>query len=94
MPIDARLEDEYSINYELTRIDDVLFALSKGRGMACRNNPLAERLSSRGANRDVAQTRGLARIEAPRGLLVAFATQSDQVAVDGVGRNSPSQALS
>src|SRR5262249_43392138 len=29
MPIDARLEDEYSINYELTRIDDVLFALSK-----------------------------------------------------------------
>jgi hypothetical protein len=95
MPVDARLEDEYSINYELTRIDDVLFALSKARGVkilildACRNNPLAERLSSRGVNRDFAQTRGLARIEAPRGMLVAFATQSDQVAVDGVGRNSP-----
>jgi Caspase domain len=95
MPVDARLEDEYSINYELTRIDDVLFALSKARGVkilildACRNNPLAERFSSRGVNRDFAQTRGLARIEAPRGMLVAFATQSDQVAVDGVGRNSP-----
>jgi hypothetical protein len=95
MPVDARLEDEYSINYELTRTDDVLFALSKARGVkilildACRNNPLAERLSSRGVNRDFAQTRGLARIEAPRGMLVAFATQSDQVAVDGVGRNSP-----
>jgi Caspase domain len=95
MPVDARLEDEYSINYELTRIDDVLFALSRARGVkilildACRNNPLAERFSSRGVNRDFAQTRGLARIEAPRGMLVAFATQSDQVAVDGVGRNSP-----
>jgi uncharacterized caspase-like protein len=94
IPVDARLEDEYSINYELTRIDDVLFALSKARGVkilildACRNNPLAERMSSRGGNRDFAQTRGLARIEAPRGMLVAFATQSDQVAVDGVGRNS------
>jgi hypothetical protein len=95
VPVDARLEDEYSINYELMRIDDVLFALSKSRGVkilildACRNNPLAERLSSRGVYRDLAQTRGLARIEAPRGMLVAFATQSDQVAVDGTGRNSP-----
>src|SRR5262249_42463448 len=33
--------------------------------------------------------RGLARIEAPRGMLVAFATQSDQIAADGAGRNSP-----
>ena len=95
MPVDARLEDEYSINYELTRIDDIMFALSKARGVrilildACRNNPLAERLTSRGAKRDFAQTRGLARIEAPRGMLVAFATQSDQIAVDGTGRNSP-----
>jgi len=95
MPVDARLEDEYSINYELTRIDDVLFALSKARGVkilildACRNNPLAERLSSRGVKRDFVQTRGLARIEAARGTLVAFATQSDQIAADGAGRNSP-----
>jgi hypothetical protein len=95
MPVDAQLEDKYSINYELTRIDDVLFALSNARGVkilildACRNNPLAERLSLRGANRDLVQTRGLARIEAPRGMVVAFATQSDQVAIDGAGRNSP-----
>ncbi len=95
MPVDARLEDEYSINYELTRMDDVLFALSKARGVkilildACRNNPLAERLSSRGVKRDFVQTRGLARIEAARGMLVAFATQSDQIAADGAGRNSP-----
>src|SRR6266446_4086650 len=95
MPVDARLEDEYSVNYELTRIDDVLFALAKARGVkilildACRNNPLAERLSSRGMKRDFIQTRGLARIEAPRGMVVACATQSDQIAADGAGRNSP-----
>src|SRR5260221_342758 len=88
MTVDARLEDEYSVNYELTRIDDVLFALAKARGVrilildACRNNPLAERLVSRGMKRDFIQTRGLARIEAPRGTLVAFATQSEQDVVN------------
>jgi len=95
MPIDARLEDEFSVNYELTRIEDVLFALSAARGVkivildACRNNPLADRLLLRTLNRDVISTRGLARIEAPRGMIIAYATQSNQVAVDGTGRNSP-----
>jgi uncharacterized caspase-like protein len=100
MPVDARLEDEYSVNYELTRIDDVLFSLSKARGVrilildACRNNPLAERLRSRRANRDFVPTRGLARIEAPRGMLVAFATQSDQIAATVPAATARSQALS
>lgn len=64
MPVDARLEDKYSVNYELTRIDDVLFALSNAPGVkilildACRNNPLVERLSSPGTHRDLVQTRG------------------------------------
>lgn len=95
IPIDARLEDEFSVNYELTRIEDVLFALSGARGVkilildACRNNPLADRLSLTPANRDAAAMRGLARIEAARGMIIAFATQPNQVAVDGTGRNSP-----
>jgi len=95
MPIDARLEDEFSVNYELTRIDDVLFALSGARGVkilildSCRDNPLAERLNLRAANRDIIATRGLARIEAARGMIIAYATQPNQVAVDGAGRNSP-----
>src|SRR5215470_10821449 len=94
MPVDARLEDEFSVNYELTRIEDVLFALSVARGVkivildACRNNPLADRLM-RANSRDAISTRGLARIEAPRGMIIAYATQSNQVAVDGKGRNSP-----
>ncbi len=95
MPVDARLEDEFSINYELIRIHDVLFALERARGVkilildACRNNPLVERLTQRASSRDVVITRGLARIEAVRGTIVAYATQSNQIAVDGIGRNSP-----
>jgi Caspase domain len=95
MPIDARLEDEFSVNYELTRIDDVLFAMSGARGVkilildSCRDNPLADRLSRRATNRDIVAMRGLARIEAARGMIIAYATQSNQVAVDGTGRNSP-----
>src|SRR5262249_10322360 len=93
MPVDARLDDEFSVNYELTRVEDVLFALSVARGVkivildACRNNPLADRLMLRAVNRDAISTRGLARIEAPRGMVIAYATQSNQVAVDGTGRN-------
>jgi hypothetical protein len=33
VPVDARLEDEFSVNYELTRIDDVLFAVSQASGV-------------------------------------------------------------
>jgi uncharacterized caspase-like protein len=99
VPVDARLEDEFSVNYELTRIDDVLFALSGARGVkllvldACRNNPLADRLS-RTASRDVGIGRGLSRIEAARGMIIAYATQPNQVAEDGIGRNSPFTAPS
>lgn len=95
MPVDAKLEDEFSVNFELTRIDDVLFALGRVRGVkmlvldACRNNPLTERLSQREATRAFAPTRGLARIEAGRGMVIAYSTQPNQVAVDGKGRNSP-----
>jgi len=95
MPIDARLEDEISVNYELVRIDDVMFSLDRARGVkvvvldACRNNPLYERLVQRNSTRDMLPTRGLARIDAARGTLIAYSTQANQVAVDGTGRNSP-----
>lgn len=95
VPVDARIEDEVSINYELTRIDDVMFSLDRARGVkllvldACRNNPLTERLLARTGTRDAAVSRGLARVDPARGMIVAYATQADQVAVDGAGRNSP-----
>jgi uncharacterized caspase-like protein len=95
MPIDAKLEDEFNLNFELNRIDDVLFGLERARGVkvlildACRNNPLAERLTRTATTRDLVPTRGLAKIEASRGMVIAYSTQANQVAVDGTGRNSP-----
>jgi uncharacterized caspase-like protein len=95
MPIDAKLEDEFNLNFEMNRIDDVLFGLERARGVkvlildACRNNPLADRLSRTAATRDLVPTRGLAKIEATRGMVIAYSTQANQVAVDGTGRNSP-----
>jgi uncharacterized caspase-like protein len=95
VPVDARLEDDVSINYELLRLDDILFSLERAKGVklllldACRNNPLVERLVRRGDARDASLTRGLARVEGARGMVIAYATQADEVAVDGAGRNSP-----
>ena len=95
VPVDARLDDEFSLNFELTRVDDVTSVLDQARGVkvlvldSCRNNPLAAKLSRVAANRGVTALRGLARIEAIRGMVIAYATQPNQVAVDGSGRNSP-----
>ena len=55
---------------------------------ACRNNPLAEKMTLReGAKRSV--QRGLARVEPSGDLLVAFAANAGTVAQDGSGSNSP-----
>jgi uncharacterized caspase-like protein len=95
MPIDAILQDEFSVGFEMARVDDVMNSLERARGVkilvldACRNNPLADQLSRRASNRDYFATRGLARIQHPSGMIVAYATQADQVADDGRGRNSP-----
>jgi uncharacterized caspase-like protein len=92
MPIDAELEDEISVRYQMVAIDDVRTALDRANGVkimildACRNNPIANRLT--GASRSIA-TRGLARIDKTQGMVVAYATAADDVAMDGSGRNSP-----
>jgi uncharacterized caspase-like protein len=94
VPVDARLDDEFSVNYELTRIDDVLFAVSQASGVkllildACRNNPLADRLI-RSTTRNTGIARGLTLIDDARGMIIAYATQPNQVADDGHNRNSP-----
>ncbi len=95
MPADARLDDEFSLNFEMTRLDDVLLSLGQARGVrilvldACRRNPLVDRLAGVATTRDFAAARGLARLNAGQGMVVAYATQADQVAADGRGRNSP-----
>jgi formylglycine-generating enzyme required for sulfatase activity len=96
MPIDAELEDEISVRYQMVGLEEVRAALDQASGIkimildACRNNPLASRLNQTiTASRSAPATRGLARIDKTEGMVVAYATAPDDVAQDGQGRNSP-----
>jgi uncharacterized caspase-like protein len=100
LPVNARLESADDVNrFRLLPVEDVFNVLQGARGArivildACRNNPVEDDLKRRmasiqGANRDAFLTRGLSRVEA-NGLIVAYATQANDVAADGVGHNSP-----
>ena len=56
---------------------------------ACRDNPLARNLARSMGTRSSAIGRGLARVEAGVGTMVAYSTQPGNVALDGKGENSP-----
>jgi hypothetical protein len=95
MPVDSRLTDEADLRLML-RVDDVVADLQQARNLrilvldSCRDNPLAESLKRAiGTTRAVGLQRGLAKIDAPQGMIVAYATQSGRTADDGDGRNSP-----
>lgn len=97
LPVDAKLEDDVGLRYEAVSLDQVRAAVDEASAVkimildACRNNPLAGKLarSVAGNSRALPLTRGLARIEQTTGTVVAYATQANQVAEDGGGRNSP-----
>jgi uncharacterized caspase-like protein/TPR repeat protein len=97
VPIDAKLQNEFSVQRETTSLRQVMALMESARISlifldACRNNPLAEDLarSMRQLGRSVALGRGLAPPPATgRDVLIAFAAAPDQVAFDGEGRNSP-----
>jgi uncharacterized caspase-like protein len=101
LPVDARLAGADDVNrFRLLPFDDITDILQTARGArvivldACRNNPVEEELKRRlalapGANRDAYLTRGLGRVSAGNGLIVAYETQASDVAADGSGRNSP-----
>jgi uncharacterized caspase-like protein len=100
MPVDAELQDEVSLRYEMVGFDDVKATMQLSPGIkimvldACRDNPLAERFvrSISLSTRDVPMSRGFAPPEKAQGMIVVFATQVDDVAQDGIGRNSPFSA--
>jgi len=100
LPVEARLENAEDVNrFRLMPVEDVFDVLQGAPGAriiildACRNNPVEDDLKRRlaslpGANRDAFPTRGFSRVAA-NGLIVAYATQANDVASDGTGRNSP-----
>jgi uncharacterized caspase-like protein len=95
VPVDLKMEGGAFTPFELVKLDDVIEALSYTDGVrllvldACRDNPFANVLAQNKGSRGTSMTRGLAKIERSQGMLIAYSTQSNAVAADGNGRNSP-----
>jgi hypothetical protein len=88
LPVDADLKKVEDIETQSIHLDSVLDAQTGGVGIhlvfldACRNDPTRN-------SRTPLRSTGLARTGNAPGFLIAYATQPDNVALDGAGRNSP-----
>ncbi len=95
IPTDAGLEKESQIRYKALELDLFESAVSGARKLrvvfldACRNNPFAERIVTRGGKSRSLVGRGLASVEPAGGTVIAFAAKGGTTASDGDGRNSP-----
>jgi len=94
LPVDAKLEDETSLDFEAISFDFILRQLSRETKVrlvfldACRDNPLAGRTDTNFS--DIGN--GLAEVQfkdGGNGTLIAFATGPNEAAYDGAGPNSP-----
>ncbi|HOI72552.1 MAG TPA: SUMF1/EgtB/PvdO family nonheme iron enzyme [Syntrophales bacterium] len=88
IPVKAGISQESDVKYEAVDAGRVLDAMeTAGNGMnivildACRDNPFAKSFRS--------ASRGLAKMDAPKGTFIAYSTAPGDTASDGSGRNSP-----
>lgn len=88
VPVDADITDELDLRIQAVDASTLLAAISAAGNPlnmvildACRNNPY-KAVSRSG-------TRGLAKLDAPSGTLIAYSTSPGKVAADGTGANSP-----
>lgn len=88
VPVNANIKDETEVGIETVSLSDFLATMERAKSRinivvldACRNNPFASNFRTDSA--------GLARVDAPAGTYVAYATSPGSVASDGAGRNSP-----
>jgi uncharacterized caspase-like protein len=87
VPVDFNMNEPGQITYQGISLNAVIEQSMPGRMKlvfldACRDNPLV-RSATRGSSR------GLARIDAAEGTLIAYATRDGATADDGDGRHSP-----
>ena len=90
IPTDAEIAVPSDVSIEAVLANDVLVTMEGARNRlnlvildACRNNPFPI-----SAFRNLAP-KGLAKMDAARGTLIAYSTSPNQVAEDGTGQNSP-----
>jgi formylglycine-generating enzyme required for sulfatase activity len=88
IPTKANIEREGDVEIEAVSADWVIEQMRFARNRlnivildACRNNPFSRGLRS--------ADRGLASMDAPAGIMIAYSTAPGAVAEDGGGRNSP-----
>ncbi len=88
IPTTASIEREADVEIEAVSADWVIEQMRYARNRlnimildACRNNPFTRGMRS--------ADRGLASMDAPAGILIAYSTAPGSVAQDGSGRNSP-----
>jgi len=86
IPIGAKIESESDVEYEAIDAGRVLGKMEDaGNGLniiildACRDNPFARSFRT--------SDKGLARMDAPTGSILAYATAPGSIAADGTGRN-------
>jgi uncharacterized caspase-like protein len=95
VPVDAKLDRPADLNFEAFDLNLVLQQMEADKRVnlvfldACRDNPLARSLARSMGTRSAAVGRGLASTQGNVGTMIAYATQPDNVAMDGQGRNSP-----
>ena len=94
VPVDAEIRSREDIDRQTVELKFVTDSLEGSRGNhlvfldACRNNPLRGSATA-AALTDEALRNGLAKVGSAAGFLFSYATQPDNVAFDGGGRNSP-----
>ena len=86
IPVDSKIESESDVKYEAVDAGRVLGKMEDAENQlnivildACRNNPFSRNFRS--------TETGLARMDAPRGSLIAYATAPGEIAADGTERN-------
>ena len=85
--VDADINSEEDVSNQSISVNQIMDVLDESKSRlnlvfldACRNNPYASR-NFRSADR------GLARVSAPSGTLISYATKPGSIAADGTGRN-------
>ena len=95
VPVDATLERPGDLAFDAVDVSVVLAQMEAEKRVnlifldACRDNPLARTLARSMGARSAAVGQGLASIQSAIGTMIVYATQPDNVALDGTGRNSP-----
>ncbi|MFZ5693388.1 MAG: caspase family protein [Pseudomonadota bacterium] len=95
VPVDAKLDATTDLNFAAVSLDYVLRQMDAEQRInlifldACRDNPFVSGMDRKLATRSASVGAGLAQVKGSIDTMIAFATQPDNVALDGDGRNSP-----